>query len=106
MEGYAAEALHNRRGFVVVLCLATLALWARSLWRFDAFSTELRGCSVSLCTPRTRCASVDRTPGYYYFNTRGWSTYSPMHNETLAEFLAVRHARPKPGTRGPIVTVR
>lgn len=86
----------------LALSLAAVALWARSLWRFDAFSTEIRGCSVSVCTPRhaLRLGWKD-TPGYYYFNTRGWSSYTPMHNKTLGEFLAIRHLRPTSGTRGP-----
>src|SRR5687768_7452610 len=87
----------------LVLCAATGVLWVRSLWEFDAFSTEIRGCSVSLCTPRhaLRFEWID-TAGYYYFNTRGWSTYGgPKYNDTLGEFLAIRLVRPSPGTRGP-----
>jgi hypothetical protein len=86
-----------------IVCLLTIAAWVRSLWRFDAYSNEVHGCSVSLTTPRhaLRFSWLD-TPGYYSFNERGWYTYgAALYNETMGEFLSFRHVRPATGTRGP-----
>jgi hypothetical protein len=84
------------------LCLAAAFLWTRSLWRSDAYSFLAFNHSVGIEAPRHAIAVwiIDR-PGYYFYNTLGWSVGDPDRNETFREFLGVRHERPRPGTRGP-----
>lgn len=86
----------------LALCGVSLAWWGRSLWRFDAYSTDVAGTSVSLSVPRhaIRLGWFSR-PGYYYFNTRGWSTSSPHPHESVRDLFRFEVRRPKPGTRGP-----
>ncbi|MEA2709361.1 MAG: hypothetical protein QOF78_1962 [Phycisphaerales bacterium] len=77
-----------------MLCVGVLGMWVRSLWRFDAYSFRAYGCSMSISTPRHALGleGIDK-PGYYSFNTRGWSSHSALDNATVDEFLGFRIER-------------